>query len=76
MTLIDTPRIHYSVNATEKPLFSSYVHDVARVEDDIAKWVLYHEYNEDLINELQEAFRKGYREKARKLINTSQLFGD
>lgn len=76
ITLIDTHRIHYSANANGEPLFSSYVHDVARTEDDIIKWILYHEYNEDLINELQEAFRKGYREKAHKLINTSQLFAD
>ncbi|MBJ7449809.1 MAG: aminoglycoside phosphotransferase family protein, partial [Parachlamydiales bacterium] len=76
MTVIDTPRIHYTANADGEPLFSSYVHDVARVEDDIAKCILYHEVNEDLINELQKAFRNGYKEKAHKLINTSQLFAD
>ena len=32
MTLIDTPRIHYSVDANNRPLFASYVHDVARAE--------------------------------------------
>jgi len=76
MTLIDTARVHYSINASGEPLLASYLHDVGRAEDDIAKWVLYHESNANLILELQEAFRKGYREKAGKLINPSQLFAD
>jgi hypothetical protein len=76
MTLIDTPWVPYSVNDHDQPLFASFAKDVGRVEVEIATCVLNHAINEEYISELQEAFRKGYREKAQKLVNPSQMFAE
>ena len=73
ITVIDTPRAHLALDQSGNPISASYVHDVARMEDDIAKWVLYTEYNEELIQELIEAFHQGYDPIAGELISPSQL---
>lgn len=73
LTVIDTPRMHYATDQEGNPIFASYAHDIARAEDDIAKWVLHHEYNEELIQELTAALRAGYVTNAKHLIIPSQF---
>ena len=73
IAVIDTPRIHLAVDPAGKPICTAYIHDIARAEDDIAKWVLYSEYNELLIQELIDAFHQGYDPIAGDLITPSQL---
>jgi hypothetical protein len=73
ITIIDTERMHLSIDSNNLPLTGEYIHDVARVEDDIAKWVLHHEANEALIQELIVAFHEGYDKEAGPLYIPSQF---
>jgi hypothetical protein len=76
ITIIDTPKMHHTIDTQGNPLFASYLHDLARAEDDIAKWVMYYEYNEELIDTLIEALESGYKEAAGELFIPSQFAAD
>lgn len=71
--IIDTPRAHRTVDLNNKSISPDYVHDLAVVEEDIARWVLHHEQNEELIMDITKAFYEGYRLEAERLIIPSQI---
>ena len=73
ITILDTARCHLSLDPQDRPLTAGYIHDVARLEDDIAKWILHKEYNEELIQELIMAVHEGYGQIAKDLLVPSQV---
>lgn len=71
ITVIDSVKAHLSVDPNGLPISDNFVHDSVKIDESIVKQILSHEANEELIQELIEAFHKGYDEKAVSIINPS-----
>ncbi|MBA3816061.1 MAG: hypothetical protein H0X29_06000 [Parachlamydiaceae bacterium] len=73
ITVVDSVKSHLSVDSSGLPISNNYVHDIVKIENAIVRKILSHEVNDELINELIEAFHQGYDEKTASLINPLSL---
>lgn len=71
ITVIDSVKAHLTVDPNGLPISDNFVHDIVKIEEAIAKQILSHESNEELIQGLIDAFHQGYDEKAVSIINSS-----
>lgn len=71
ITVIDSVKAHLTVDPNGLPISDNFVHDSVKIDEAIVKQILSHENNEELIQELIDAFHQGYDEKAVSIINPS-----